>query len=402
MKRSRWWLLPVVFGSGWCIARLVPSEEGALPAVADAAEHGTREQLPNSEEGLRAEVLRLRRVLRAEREGRGEREHEWLEFTRAMASLDVEKAPASPPFLDFGGPDPSQAGDPSGAIDDQAPDPDPDAERAGSIRRDLRALLISERVQGMDVLEVGRVANGATGPIVVRLLDDRGRPTGTLACERLRLECSRAARSVSLVFEEGYERYGDQILMFGVPEGLADAAAGATSTRRTGVHRIDLPHVDPQPWIDRLPELFDPADLVPLPDDGRWDRVLVMAELNELLEATTRGGRWRLRELGGVVGDELREVHLVQVDGAGHPIQRIFADRLRIEAEGTGILLMLRDGVSERDGRRAPFLDGRYRVFLPAAPMAVWGQAKIPHAPGLEGERAATEPADQVQAGKRG
>ncbi|MFT5052024.1 MAG: hypothetical protein ACI8QZ_003455 [Chlamydiales bacterium] len=396
MNRPRWWLLPAVFVGGWWLARILPGTDGALPVAAGTAQVPHEEQEPSGKAALSAEIRRLRGVLLAEREGRAEREVEWLEFTRAMASLDVEEAPPTPSFLAFDLPASTVA---DGASEASA-EPDPGAERALVILRDLSALLLGEHVMDMDILEIGRVADGATGPVVVRLLDDRGRPTGILACERLRLECSRAARSVTLVFEDGYERYGDQVLTFGVPDALVDAAADATSVRRAGVRRIELPHVDPKPWIDRLPELFDPEDVAALPDDGRWDRELVRGELNRLLDASARGGRWRLRELGGVVGEALRVVHLVQLDPEGRTIQRIFADELRIEAEGSGILLMMRDGVSEREGRRAPFLDGRYRIFLPAAPMADWGAARLPHSLPAGGDSSAPQPEAEPRAGQ--
>lgn len=311
----------------------------------------------------------LERELGAAGELRESREREWLGFTEMLAVFELKDLPAQPGFLtDEDGP----------AVDEalrreerrRAAEAERALDRGQELLLDLRALLTVEQVLGLDFLELGVVEEGATGPVVVRLLDNFGRPSGTLVSERLRLECSHAGRSVTLVFEEGYESYGGVATPFGPP-----TEAGS---KRGGVRRIHLPWIDPAPWVAALPELFgaDASDVTP--DDGRWGLTDVRDRLNELLRGESRGGHWRLRSLGGVVRGVLREVHLVQLDDAGGVVRRVFADHMRIRTVEGGVRLELEDGVQERNGRTAPFLEGRYLIILPGASVRAWRATPLP------------------------
>lgn len=323
----------------------------------------------------------LTAALDSEREMRAKRELEWLTFTRALSSLRAEDLVGVPAFLAAGlAPDPAVLA----AQETAALLHETQLREGRRALRELRALLMKEQVLGLDLLELGwmHVAleaqpEGAAapaptylGPIVVRLLDDRGRPMGTLSAERLRLECSRAGRSVTLIFEDGSESHGGVRRPFGEPLS-EDGLSG-------GVRRIHLDGVDPLPWISALPSMFGASHQRPLEDDGRWDVVRVRLELNRLLSQTSRGGMWRLTGYEGVVDGELCGVHMVEQGLRGQVARRLFADRLLIHAGAAGVQLLLEDGVHERDGRRAPFLEGRYRIFLPGAKVEDWVSARMP------------------------
>ena len=136
------------------------------------------------------------------------REQEHLDFTRLLVAI-------APDLLD------EQAlqrlGGAGGAATEPAPgeapagaDPGPEAAAAAAIetaqagrerQRErevamiLGSLLVVERVEGLQLLESGHLGAGWTGPVVFRVIDERGRGVGTLAADRLRLEGSRTGRS---------------------------------------------------------------------------------------------------------------------------------------------------------------------------------------------------------------
>lgn len=321
----------------------------ADPGVADPSAP-LRAELERS----RTRIAELESELRETTASRIAREEELVRQSRLLTELRIPERVE--PKVE---PPPQPAGDAS----------DPAARRDHEIHISLKTLFTLDQVTGFDLLESGTLKEGATGPVVLRALDDRGRPVGTLAAERMRFECSRAARTVTIVLEDGFERRGVEKTPF---EGAM------TAEGRGGVKRIELPETNPAPWLEALPELFREEDKATVDDDGLWDLGAVRASLNLLLREDLSAGWWRLVALGGVRGGSLRDVQLDGLDSEGRLEKKLFADRLEIVAQEKGVKLELRDGAQLRGDEKVPFLDGRYRIFLPRASVDAWRDAGIP------------------------
>lgn len=377
-------LLGALAGAAWRGSpRAQPSSELAaraevsrLAGRAEALETELAEarRAPEQREAqLRERIRSLEAQLARVEEARVERERSFLEHTRILQNL----APGGlPPEVLFPALAEKQEPEPEIALlEEERPNPDPlpplppRSERDREIFRSLRALFLLEGLEGLELLEGGRLGEGWTGPVVLRSRDERGRYAGTIVAERMRLEASRAGRMLTLVLEEGYERHGERRAPF------TGAAEGAT---RGGVRRIVLQGVDPGPWIDAVPELFREEDRVPAPDDGVFDRYRVLIALNELLAFEKVGGVWRVRSIGGIADAVLHDVELDQLGEDGGTRRRLLADRMEIRAAERGVRLELRAGVQLVGGRRLPFLEDRYRIFLPAADAEAWRRAGIP------------------------
>lgn len=314
---------------------------------------------------LQDEVLRLTGELENAMADRIAREEQFVQFNEMMAAIVPPEAPPEI-IAALGGrvPEPAQP-------EVRELDPNEIARQARSkeLFHQLHTLLVTERVDSLELLEAGQLGDGWIGPIVMRILDDSGRPIGSLSADRLRLEGSRAGRTLTIVLEDGYERRGGEKTPFeNTPAGV----------ERGGVRRIFLKQTNPGPWFGLVPELFGPEALVPLVDDGRWHVFLVHRRLNRLLESDVELGYWRLSALGGVLEDELRDVEVEHLDREGRLIKRLFADRLTIQLEQRGVLLLLRDGIQMKGGHKFDFLGGRYRIFLPNANQLDWKAAGLP------------------------
>jgi hypothetical protein len=332
---------------------------GELGSAAHARAPGSGEPGSGEPGEAAAEIARLQRELLQERTARQRRELEWIQYQRLLATL----APgADVPRFEAEGE--AAAGQEAASAPTPEPEPpDPARVRDEEILVALRTLLRLEHVDGLDLLEGGALGGepGAqwTGPVVFRLLDDRGRLAGGLSAARLRLEASRAARTLTLVLEDGFESHGDERTPF-------------------DERRIGLPFVDPSGWLERVPELF-PAEGVDAPeDDGLWALEAVRRELNRLLALDTSTGWYRVRALGGVAGDELLDVQLEAFDADGRLERRFFADRLRVRVEEQGVLLQLCDGAIVRGEQKTAFLNGEHRLVLPNASGELWSAAQIP------------------------
>ncbi len=338
--------------------KVEPRAEPTPPCEECVRLQGELDRLGSERDALRTELAdaQAQRVAR---------EQEWLEYTRVLSSLEVPRElelPSQPSFL--------PAAEEAAPVEPLDPALAAAIERAEDARIDLNALLLAEHVFALDFLELGVMNEGWTGPVVARQLDDRGHLIGTLAADRLRLEVSRSGHSVTLVLEVGWESHGGVHVPFGTPE--------QEGGDRGGIRRVALPGIDPAPWVRSLPEIVRPEDLAGPPDDGRWNLIELRLVLGERIRLDSPGGRWRLVGIGGVMGGDIMDVHLAELTAGGRVMRRLFADSMRVRSRGDGLELVLTDGVFERDGEKAPFLDGSYRLFFPAAKPAVWKAAGVP------------------------
>lgn len=329
--------------------------EGVLEATAPGALAAPRWLAAEPLERVRTleeEVEDLRAELERERARRLEREQAFLEFGRMVSQIprprpDGAAAPEAPPETDE-----------QRALREKAEAARARAEELGLA---LGVLFRLEGVRGLDLLDAGTLHEGGIGPVVFRCLDERGSLAGGLNAATLHLEGSQAARTLTVVLEDGFEsRAGERVPFEG------------------GVRRITLTHVDPEAWLERCPELFTAVDLESPSDDGRWNAGEVRRELNRLLALETSGGWYRLHSLGGVRGQECLDVQLEELETSGRLRRRLFADRLRIHLEDASVVLELQDGASVRGEEKTPFRGGALRVVLPGVPLAEWRTAKLP------------------------
>jgi len=347
---------------------LSPSAEPPAASEVEAQIAELERQIAELRQSLDASQQRETRM-RAELEDsearRIRREQEWMEYSQLLGMVSPARLPGGKLF-EADPPRATPAPEPAAA---EPPDPVLEA-RARAIERSLRTLLRLEEVRGIDLLECGSLEADSIGPVVFRLLDGSGRLAGSLYANRLRLEASRSAHTLTLVLEDGYESRGGQKIPF----------AGAAPERgQLAARRIVIDGIDPLPWAEDLRELFGESGLDLSGDDGLWDLVLVRSRLNALLKADAAGGAYRLRDLGGVMDGILNGVHLERLDERQQVERRLFADRLRITRSAGGVELILENGVQVRtDQERVPFLDGRYRILLPSADGEAWSNAGIP------------------------
>jgi len=301
-------------------------------------------------------------------EARLAREQEWLTWTQAISALAPEGVVEVPDF---------QVELSEEEIETLSPEAKPLEEprdearlaRSEEIERSLRTLLRLEWVDGLALLEAGLLSDeGWTGPCVFRLINSEGRAVGSVSAERLYLEGSLTGRTLTLVLEEGYERRAGDLLPF---EGTE------VGKRRGGERRIVLVRTDPRPWMDALPELFREQEPAPTLGDTEKTYGELRRAVNQLLSEDAAGGRWRLEAFEGLGDAGLMGVNLIDLDVDGRTKRHLFADHLRVERRASGVVLVLNDGIQMRGGRKTPFLDGRFRIFLPQALHAGWEEAGV-------------------------
>jgi len=301
-------------------------------------------------------------------ESRVAREREWLAWTRAISSLSPESGVEIPDFQVELDEEELETLSP-----DAAPLEEPRDEarlaRSDEIERSLRTLLRLEWVDGLALLEAGLLSDeGWTGPCVFRLINSEGRAIGSVSAERLYLEGSVTGRTLTLVLEEGYERRAGDLLPF---EGSEEGE------RRGGERRIVLVRTDPRPWMDAMPELFREQAPAPALDGTLKNHDELRRDVNRLLSEDAAGGRWRLDSFEGLGDTGLQGVELVDLDAEGKVRRHLFADHMRVERRESGVVLVLNNGVQMKGGRKTPFLDGRYRIFLPQALHPAWEEAGV-------------------------
>lgn len=359
----------------------VAPEAPAAPAAAIAPDSSGDERalLRAKIADLEERLLRAEGDLRAEVEKRLQREREWLQYTNGIAKLE-SLAQGTPKFEVDPEVKPKpvavEAAGASTTTETQASPAEPapagrlDELTAAVVARRLRTLLVAEQVHGLDVMELGNVAADHVGPVVLRVLDDRGRLLSVLAADSLRLECSRAGRNVTLVLEHGYERRNGEAKPF---DGGPAAADG-----RGGVRRILVPDCDPRPWLEGLPFLFKAEALQPVPHDGSVSVEAVRAALNIKLREDAVVGHWRVDGIGGVMRGVLYEIALSQLDEKGNVQRTLVADKASIAPLSKGVEVLLEGGAQVKADSTVPFLEGRYRLVLPRADAEAWRAARIP------------------------
>jgi hypothetical protein len=343
------------------------------PAQVASAE-GEVARLQAQVEDLRSRLVQAESALQAETERRLAREKEWLEYTSGIAKME-SLAQGLPKFAVDPAVQPKP--EPSTSETDK-PEPDkpetnavpPSQADVTAVTRRLRTLLSAEQVAGVDVMELGNVQADHVGPVVLRILDANGRLLSVLAADRLRLECSRAGRSVTLVLEHGYERRNGEKLAF--TGGAVDADG------RGGVRTIVIPDCDPRPWLEGLPFLFRPEALEPVPHDGSISVESLRAALNVKLREDQLIGHWRVDGIGGVQRSVLYEVAFSQLDEKGNVVRTLVADKATFAALSKGVEVLLEGGAQVKVDSTVPFLDGRYRLVLPRADAEAWRAARIP------------------------
>ena len=297
-------------------------------------------------------IADLETELREAQERAMRQQQEWIDYVRVLQGFEAVPPPGTPGFL----------------AEAMKPKPDPVAEalarrealRAGAQRggRPAAAGLAHRRRRGgIDFLETGllheRNGRSCVGPVVGRLLDDRGRLVGMVRAEHLYLEVSRAARVVTVVLEDGFESRAGVRTPFPAPPGAAAAEGEAGAAPAAGVRRMAFPSVDPRPWIEAVPELVDRDDVDADLDDGTWDLPGLRVRLTQLLAASAPAGAssWRIAGLGGVRQRRLMDVQFVELDAAGQVRRRVFADVAEVRVPGSGsVEILLRDG-SVKQGR---------------------------------------------------
>jgi len=344
-------------GLGMLVASLLPLWIGQQdPPSADLQRELADERARNAT--LEAENARLSaelETLRAELQWSSEQRYVeqqnfqyWLEVVSSMKPKGVTLV--LPPGLN----------DPTPVV---APEPEVGLDagfvRAAEMVTSLRNLFKSEGLYAYDLLEGGRLANGKLGPVVFRLLDDRGRLAGSLTARQLSFEAGRTGRTVTLVLQGGEKRRGGTTTAF-------------------AERRIPFLSVDPRPWVAKLPELFPESELgIPL-NDGKWDLAALRARLNNLLAADVAAGYLRLDAIEGVAGQLLFGLDFAELDPEGHVRRHVFADTAELALLDRGVMLQLFGSVSIRGGVKAPFPGGVHRVFLPRADQAAWRAARLP------------------------
>ena len=325
------------------------------------------------------ELQEMRGELAAGEAKRVDREREWLEYSSLLAKISPSRLPGGKPFgvelpesensAQAKSASASDAAASAATLPAKASDPEIQT-RSLEIARALRTLFTLEQIRGLELTECGTLDGNTIGPLVLRMLDGQGHPAGSLYANRLRLEASRSAHTLTLVLEDGYETRAGQKFVF---------ESDANVPGRTNLRRLVLDGVDPKPWARDFRELFGENGLDLSGDDGTCDLAVVKQTLNDLLKLQSAGGTYRLRALGGVQDGCLLDVHLEHFDDKGAVERRLFADRMSIVRSQGGVELSLQNGVQVRgDDERAPFLDGHYRILFPSADAEAWARAGVP------------------------
>ncbi|MFT4710510.1 MAG: hypothetical protein ACI9D0_000084 [Bacteroidia bacterium] len=317
--------------------------------------HLQNDLLTQANTALSKRVAKLEYELIVSEERRFAQEQEFLLWQNVISGMDPQGVLRAAGVLDAIEPEPLQ--------DVVALAPDPLAIEASKLGISLNNLMASEGIHSLDLLESGRMQAGRMGPVVFRMLDDRGRLVGSLSATSVHFEASVTARTVTMILVEGKETHG----------GFATPFA---------MRRLPFSFVDPWPWVEALPGLFPdfqagqatPSGI----DDGTWEIEPLRERLNELLRQDSINGYYKVKHIDGVLKDKLRGLHLVEYSPAGLSMRHIFADIGTITLGDRGAAILLEDGASMRGNEKTVFLRGRFRIYLPKAQHDQWKAEPLP------------------------
>ncbi len=191
---------------------------------------------------------------------------------------------------------------------------------------------------------------------------------GLVKAAEAEFELHRMTATLVLRLRDGYRRRGSTRLAL---------PPGGT--------RIDLTEVNVAAWLAHWPELArDEESATPLAEAVQPVRnpavEAVRQAVDELLARPRSYGYYRLTALGDLEGGRLRLVQIPWYDAGGRLVKTLEADSLEIRLHPTGTVeLLLRDGAILEGGRRLPFYEDRYRLYLPGQDLEAWRAAGAPY-----------------------
>ena len=317
--------------------------------------HLQNDLLTQENAALSKRVANLEYELTVSEERRFAQEQEFVLWQNVISGLDPQGVLRAAGLLD--------KIDPEQDATEMPPAPDPLALQASELGVSLNNLMVAEGIHSLDLLEAGRMQAGRMGPVVFRMLDDRGRLVGSISAKSIHMEASVTARTVTMILIDGRETHGG----FGTPFDL---------------RRIPFNFVDPWPWIEAMPGLFPdfqagqatPSGI----DDGNWELEPLRERLNKLLRQDSINGYYKIKHIDGVLKSKLRGLHLVEYSPAGLSTRHIFADTGSISLGDRGATILLEDGASMRGDEKTAFLRGRFQIYLPKADQDQWKAKPLP------------------------
>lgn len=236
---------------------------------------------------------------------------------------------------------------------------------------DFNALLAADGYGGVR-LESGERVEGA--PVLANALfyqwNEQGTFQGMIRAETVRLELHQMAGNLVLIFEGGHRLMGRTRHAF--------PASG---------YRMDLDGITVDSWLQAWPSLETSAPKpvvepipapIPAPEIGKAE--LVQAELDKLLSVSTVYGYYRLNSLGEIGPNALRYVQINWYDSTGKLLKTLEADSMEIVLhDDHSVELLLKRGAILESGRRTPFFQDRFRLFLPRQPIGEWRTCGAPY-----------------------
>lgn len=165
--------------------------------------------------------------------------------------------------------------------------------------------------------------------------------------------------------------------------------------------RLDFMEVRGRAWLDHFPELSKaprPANpnaalssnsnshntpqqpSASLPTYSKQDLERIRGSVDELMALRGPGGYYRLNKLGDIQGQEARWVQIHWYDTGGRLVKTVEADKMEIKLYRSGgtVELLLRNGAFIEGGRKSPFYNDLFRIYLPRQPLDEWRATGAP------------------------